>query len=134
MDTAALPALVVVAASVVFLVLWLLVSAAFLLWGARLAGVEKRSFGRAIGTILLGGIASFLLKLVLSGAAPVIGTGAGILLGFCVSSLVMMALFNTTFGKALAANLLSWVLSLLVVGALAVLFGIVAAFLVAAAA
>ena len=33
--------------------LWLFLSAAFLLWGARLAGIEKRSFGRAIGTILL---------------------------------------------------------------------------------
>lgn len=134
METAALPALVAVAAAVVVLVLWLFVSAAFLLWGARLAGVEKRSFGRAIGTILLGGIASFLLKLVLSGAAPVIGTAAGILLGFCVSALVMMALFDTTFGKALAANLLAWVLSLLVVGTLALLFALLAGFLVAAAA
>ena len=134
METAALPALAAVAAAVVILVLWLLVSAAFLLWGARLAGVEKRSFGRAIGTILLGGIASFLLKLVLSGAAPLIGTAAGILLGFCVSALVMMALFDTTFGKALAANLLSWVLSLLVVGAVALLFALLAGFLVAAAA
>ena len=129
----AIPAVAVVALAGLGLLLWLFLSAAFLLWGARLAGVEKRSFGRAIGTIFLGGIASIILKLVLTGAAPVVGTGLGILLGFCVSSLVMMALFDTTFGKALAANLLSWVLSLIVVGVLAVLFAFLAAFLLAAA-
>ena len=128
----ALPALAAVAASVVLLVLWLFVSAAFLLWGARLAGIERRSFGRAIGTILLGGGASLILKWMLSTSAPVLGTGLGVLLGFCVSSIVMMGLFSTTFGKALAANILAWVLSILVVGALALLLAILAAFLFAA--
>ena len=130
----ALPAVAVVALAGLSLLIWLFLSAAFLLWGARLAGVEKRSFGRAIGTILLGGIASIILKLVLSSAAAVVGTGLGILLGFCVSSLVMMALFDTTFGKALAANLLSWVLSLLVVGVMVILLTFALAFVVAAAA
>ena len=32
-------------------------AAASLLWGARLAGIERRSFGRALATILLGGLA-----------------------------------------------------------------------------
>ena len=69
--------------------LWLFLSAAFLLWGARLAGIEKRSFGRAIGTILLGGLASLLLAAVLS-AAPLVGTGAesllwgGVLVGLAI--------------------------------------------------
>ena len=89
--------------------LWLFLSAAFLLWGARLAGIERRSFGRALGTILLGGLA---WGLVLAGfnAAPLVGTGLGLLLGFCVSAAVMMAIFDTTFGKALAANVLAWLL------------------------
>ena len=113
--------------------LWLFLSAAFLLWGARLAGIEKRSFGRAIGTILLGGLASLLLAAVLS-AAPLVGTGAGLLLGFCVSSLVMMALFDTTFTKALAANILAWVLSLLVAAGLVLLAFALFGVLVAAAA
>ena len=133
MNNPAIPAFAAVALAGLGLLLWLFVSAAFLLWGARLAGIEKRSFGRAIGTLLLGGIASLVLKLVLSGSAPVVGTGLGILLGFCVSSLVMMAIFDTTFGKALAANLLSWVLSLVVVGVLAILFAFLAAVLVASA-
>ena len=102
-----LPVLIVLACGL----LWLVVTAAFLLWGARLAGIHTRSWSRAITTVLLGGIASSLLTVFLS-AAPIAGTGAGVLLGFCVSAIVMMALFDTTFGKALAANLLAWVLSI----------------------
>lgn len=109
--------------------LWLFISASFLLWGARIAGIENRSYGRAIGTIFIGGIASFLLTLVLS-SAPVIGTGAGILLGFCVSAVVMMSIFKTTFGKALAANLISWVLSIVVAVGLAIVFAFLTALLV----
>ena len=100
--------------------LWLFLSAAFLLWGARLAGIEKRSFGRAIGTILLGGLASLLLAAVLS-AAPLVGTGAGLLLGFCVSAAVMTVVCDTTFGRAFAANLFAWLLPFLILGALVLL-------------
>ena len=116
----ALPFAAVVLLVAILLFLWLLVSAAFLLWGARLAGIQKRSFGRAIGTLLVGGLASILLAAVLS-AAPIIGTGAGILLGFCVSSVVMMAIFDTTFGKALVANILAWVLPFVVAVGLALI-------------
>jgi hypothetical protein len=128
-----LPLLYVVLLAGVALLLWLWVSAAFLLWGARLAGIPHRSFGRAIGTLLLGGLASSLLAGALS-ATPVAGTGLGLLLGLGVSALVMRILFDTTFGKALAANLLAWVLSLVVAGALALLGGLLLALLVAAAA
>jgi len=116
----------------VLALLWLFISASFLLWGARIAGIQNRSYGRAIGTIFLGGIASFLLTIVLS-AAPIVGTGLGILLGFCVSAIVMMAIFNTTFGKALAANLISWVLSIIVAVGLAVVFAFLTALLAASA-
>lgn len=109
----ALPLVLIVSLAGAAFLLWLFVSAAFLLWGARLAGIERRSFGRAIGTLLLGGIASALLTTVLS-SAPLVGAGLGLLLGFCVSAVVMMAIFDTTFGKALAANILAWVLSLVV--------------------
>ena len=41
----------------------------------------------------------------------------GLLLGFCVSAAVMTPIFDTTFGKALAANILAWLLPpLLIVG------------------
>ena len=127
----AIPALAVVALAGAALLLWLFISASFLLWGARLAGVERRSYGRAFATLLLGGIASALLTAVLS-AAPLVGTGLGLLLGFCVSSVVMMAIFDTTFGKALAANILAWVLPFVLAGVLALLgfalFGVLFAF------
>ncbi len=102
------------------LLLWLFISASFLLWGARLAGIPRRSYARAIGTLLLGGIASTFTTFLLS-PSLLAGPGLGILLGFCISSLVMMALFDTTFTKALAANILAWVLSLLVAAGLALL-------------
>ena len=116
----AIPAFAVVALACAVLLLWLFVSAAFLLWGARLAGIERRSFGRAIGTLLLGGFASALLSGILR-SSPYVGAGLGVLLGFCVSAFVTMAIFDTTFGKALVANILAWVLPFVLAAALALL-------------
>ena len=112
----ALPILVLIVLAGAAVLFWLFISAAFLLWGARLAGIERRSFSRAIGTILLGGMAWFVV-LAAFNAAPIVGTGLGLLLGFCVSAAVMTPIFDTTFGKALAANILAWLLPpLLIVG------------------
>ena len=110
----------------------LILSAAFLLWGARLAGIERRSFGRAIGTIFLGHLA-WIAVIAVFNAAPIVGTGAGLLLGFCVSAAVMTPIFDTTFGKALAANILAWLLPPLLVAGLVLLglaaFGVLFLFL-----
>ena len=126
----AIPAFAVVALACAVLLLWLFVSAAFLLWGARIAGIERRSFGRAIGTLLLGGFASALLSGLLR-SSPYVGAGLGVLLGFCVSAFVMMAIFDTTFGKALVANILAWILPFVLAAALALLgfalFGVLVA-------
>lgn len=113
----AVPVLLLVALALGLGLAWLFLSAAFLLWGARLAGVERRSFGRALATILLGGLAWAIVQ-ALFFAAPLVGTGAGLLLGFCVSAAVMMPVFDTTFGKAFAANVLAWFLPFLLAGAL----------------
>ena len=127
----ALPAFAVVALACAVLLLWLFVSASFLLWGARIAGIERRSFGRAIGTLLLGGFASALLSGILR-SSPYVGAGLGVLLGFCVSAFVTMAIFDTTFGKALVANLLAWILPFALAATLALLgfalFGVLFAF------
>ena len=113
----AVPVLVLVALALAAVLAWWFLAAAFLLWGARLAGVERRSFGRALATILLGGLAwAAVQALFLS--APLVGTGAGLLLGFCVSAAVMTPIFGTSFGKAFAANVLAWVLPFLLAGAL----------------
>lgn len=116
----AVPLLAIIAIAGAVALLWLFLSSAFLLWGARLAGIERRSFGRAIGTILLGGIAWVVVQAAFN-AAPLVGTGLGLLLGFCVSAAVMMVVFDTTFGKALAANILAWLLPPLVAVGLALL-------------
>ena len=108
----ALPLLAIVVFAAAAILLWWFVAAAFLLWGAKLAGVENRSFGRALATILLGGFATLVVEAVFN-TAPVLGTGLGLLLGFVVSAAIMMPIFKTTFGKALAANIIAWVLPLL---------------------
>lgn len=99
---------------------WWLIAAAFLLWGARLVNIERRTFGRALATILIGAIAWGLVQ-ALFVAVPPVGAAAGILCGICVSSVVMMAIFDTTFPKAFVANLLAWLLPPVVAGALALL-------------
>lgn len=104
----------------VLLALGLGIGALLLMWGARLAGIQRRSFGRALGVVLLGGIASSLLAGFLR-ADLYLGTGLGLALGFCVSAVVGMALFDTSFGKALAAALLAWVLGFV----LAIVIGLV---------
>ena len=128
----ALPILVLILLAGAAVLLWLFLSAAFLLWGARLAGIERRSFSRAIGTILLGGLA-WLVVLAAFNAAPIVGTGLGLLLGFCVSAAVMTPIFDTTFGKALAANILAWLLPPLLIAGLVLLgfavFGVMFLFL-----
>lgn len=113
----ALPVFVLVALALGLGLAWLLAAAAFLLWGARLAGVERRSFGRALATILLGGLVWAAGQAVFL-SAPLVGTGAGLLLGFCVSAAVMTPIFDTSFGKAFAANVLAWVLPFVLAGAL----------------
>lgn len=43
----------------------------------------------------------------------------------------MMALFDTSFGKALGATVIAWVLGIIVLGGIAVLFTVLAGGLVA---
>ena len=113
----ALPVLALVALALGAALAWWFLAAAFLLWGARLAGVERRSFGRALATILLGGLAWAIVQALFL-SAPLVGTGTGLLLGFCVSAAVMTSVFDTSFGKAFAANVLAWLLPFVLAGAL----------------
>jgi hypothetical protein len=96
----------------------LIVQSLFLLWGARIAGIEGRSFGRSLATTILGGLAALAVSAVLAASGPVAPI-VGFVAGFAVSALVAMPVFRTTFGRALGASVLAWVLSLLVVGAIA---------------
>lgn len=105
-------------------VLVFFVQSLFLLWGARIAGIEHRGFGRAMAVTILGGLASLAASLLLSLSGPVAPI-VGLIAGFLCSALVAMPIFRTTFGRALGASVLAWALSLLVFGLLAVLlFGL----------
>lgn len=108
--------MIYIAIAALVLILGLLVSAAFLLWGASLAKIENATFGRAIGTTILGGIASSIFSLVLNMRIPIYGGILGFIVGFLISALVAMGIFDTSYGKALGATIISWVLSLIVVG------------------
>ncbi|MCF8111959.1 MAG: hypothetical protein K9J85_10785 [Desulfobacteraceae bacterium] len=110
----------VIAILIVAAVIGLLVSAAFLFLGASIVGVENRTFGKALATTIIGGIASFVASLFLS-ILPVIGTILGFICGFFISALIMMSIFSTTFGNALGATVLAWVFSLIVFGGITLL-------------
>lgn len=99
----------------------LFVQSLFLLWGARIAGIEGRGVGRAMAVTILGGLASIAVSAVLAASgpvAPIVGFAAG----FIVTALVAMPVFRTSFGRALGASVLAWLLGLLVIGAIALLF------------
>jgi len=93
----------------------------FLLWAAKIAGIEGRSFGRAFGATILTGIASFIFSLLTTLFLPGLSVLINFLAGFVVHALVIMPVFRTTFGKALGAAVLAWILSILVFGGLALL-------------
>ncbi len=91
-----------------------LIGAAFLLWAARIVGIQRRSWGRAIAVVILGTVISFGVSLLLAGTL-VLGPGVGLLVASVVEALIIMPAFSTTFGKALATSLLAWALRLLVI-------------------
>jgi len=105
-------------------------AAVFLLFAAKIAGIPKSSFGRALAAVVLGSVAGFIFSLVLS-SVPVAGAALGFIGGFVAQALVMMPIFKTTFGRALGATVLAWALALVVAGllifVLGMLFGGIAA-------
>lgn len=96
----------------------LLINAGFLLLAARIVGIEGRSLGRAIGIVILSGIAGIVVSLVAGALGPV-GPLVSLLVGFIVQAAITAGLFSTSFGKALGACVIAWILSF-VVGAILV--------------
>ena len=108
----------IIAVIAVGILIGLFIQARFLLWGASIAKIENRSFGKALGTTILGGIASFVFFMMLS-FTPIIrivGTVIGLVGGLLIATLIMMPIFSTTFGKALGATLLAWLPGVAVIG------------------
>ena len=92
----------------------LIVYPIFLLWSARMAGIENASLGKAFRTTIRGGIASAPLSWILS-VIPVAGPIVGCIGGFFIGALIMTDIFSTTFRKAIGAIVLAWVLTALVI-------------------
>ncbi len=85
----------------------------FLLWSARMAGIESASLGKAFRTTIRGGIASAPLSWILS-VVPIVGPIVGFIGGLFIGALIMTDIFSTTFRKAIGAIVLAWVLTLAV--------------------
>lgn len=101
-----------------FAAVGLLVQAAFLLWGASLAKIDGRSYGKALGISALSGLATWLVGMVADFSFTTI---QGLVVGLIVTALLAMGIFKTSFGKALAAAAIAWVLSAVIFGLLAVM-------------
>ncbi|MEK6233990.1 MAG: hypothetical protein N2C14_04700, partial [Planctomycetales bacterium] len=107
------------------LLMYLFITAGFLLWGASLAGIEEPTFGKALHTCILGGLAGTILSVALLalGFSPALGS-----LGqFLVHLVVMGPTFSTTLGKAFIATVFSYLLSIV---AMIVIFMVLAPILV----
>ncbi|HPJ57416.1 MAG TPA: hypothetical protein PLK81_07195 [Kiritimatiellia bacterium] len=123
------PQLLIVSAIAITLVWWL-ITAGFLLLGSLIAGIRDRSFGRSLGIAVLSGIASFILGAglgLLPGIAPV-GGFLGFLFGILVAAFFLKVWSQATFGRALGAAALGYLLPL----ALVAFLGMVAAILIPA--
>lgn len=92
--------------AVLLLLILLLVIAAFFLWiGAKLAGIQNATFGKAVVAALVSVIALAVLQVITS-IIPFLGGLVGFLLGILVSIYIIKAVFDTSWGKAL----LAWIL------------------------
>ena len=112
---------------VLVLIVAFFINSAFTLLAAKIVKVESATFGRAMLATFLGGLAagatSFVLGLLFS---PLLlaGTVLSAIGAYLVDSLVVKAIFRTSYGKGLLVTLLARVLAAAV--------GIVIALIVAA--
>lgn len=107
----------------VAILIWMCISAAFLLLGAKITKIETRSYGKALGTTLLSGVITGILGF-LTGGMPILCMFLGLIGGLIATSLLMIPIFKTTFGKALGATALAWAFSCFVIAGPAMLAAI----------
>ncbi|MFW5845771.1 MAG: hypothetical protein ACOCXJ_06055 [Planctomycetota bacterium] len=85
-------------------IVFLCIASLFLHIGTGLAGVRQRSFGKAILATVVCNIIAAVINFLL----PVIG----VLVAIFVCPLLIMPIYSTTYGKALIAYLLSFVIAI----------------------
>jgi hypothetical protein len=89
------------------------VASAFTLLAAKIVKVEKATYGRAMLATLLGTLAGAAVSIPLS-FLGIPGVVLGTIGGFLIESLVVKAMFATSYGKGLLVTLLAGVLAIAV--------------------
>jgi hypothetical protein len=95
---------------IVLLIAGFFIASAFMLLAAKIVKVENATFGRAMLATLLGGLAASAISIPLS-FLGVPGAVLGAIGGFFLESLVVKAIFATSYGKGLLTTLLAGVLA-----------------------
>jgi hypothetical protein len=115
---------------IVLLIVGFFIASAFMLLAAKIVKVENVTYGRAMLATLLGGLAAAAISIPLS-FLGLPGTILGTIGGFFLESLVVKAIFSTTYGKGLLTTLLAGVLEV-AVGIVVTLIMVGASFLACA--
>lgn len=101
--------------AVIAILIALVIAGFFLMLGAKLAGIEDVTLGKSMIAVVGGGILALLI-----GWIPIIGW----ILGILVYIWVIKTVFNTDWGKATIAWLMTIVVETIVMFAFIVLLGI----------
>jgi hypothetical protein len=115
---------------IVLLIAGFFIASAFMLLAAKIVKVANVTYGRAMLATLLGGLAAAAISIPLS-FLGLPGTILGTIGGFFLESLVVKAIFSTTYGKGLLTTLLAGVLEV-AVGIVVTLIMVGASFLACA--
>ena len=101
-------------------ILSILISGFFMWLGAKMAGIKKSTFGRAILAAIAASLITYIVSAVFS-VLPVIGTILGFFIGLLLSLFAIKSVFNTTFGRAFLAwifNIVAQILAVIIGAAL----------------
>jgi len=101
--------------AVIAILIALVIAGFFLMLGAKLAGIEDVTLGKSMIAVVGGGILALLI-----GWIPIIGW----ILGILVYIWVIKTVFNTDWGKATIAWLMTIVVETIVMFAFMILLGI----------
>lgn len=106
------------------LLIWMCISAALLLLGAKIANIANRSYGQALAATVLSGLITYALAFLLK-TSPLLSALLGTVGGLLVTALLMMPIFKTTPGRAFAAAALAAVFTVAAVAPLAMVTAVV---------
>lgn len=85
--------------------------------GARVVGIDKPSFLKALLAAILAGISTSIISSII-GLVPILGGILAFAAAFVVPAIAIQLLFDTTFGKGLIIELISFAICTLIGGIL----------------